>query len=108
MYADVGKPISYKGTCLAQITGPITKTISKQGIYKVYEMMNAADKEKFEKAYSASYLPAKEILQEIYDEVKSGTCLPRKNLLEISGISSACMRVCVCVCSCLACASCVS
>jgi hypothetical protein len=68
-------------TLFAQITGPITKTISKQGIYKVYEMMNAADKEKFEKAYSASYLPAKEILQEIYDEVKSGTCLPKLHAL---------------------------
>lgn len=43
-------------------------------------MMNAADKEKFEKAYSASYLPAKEILQEIYDEVKSGTSQGNKHI----------------------------
>jgi ketol-acid reductoisomerase len=34
--------------------------------------MSAADKETFRKAYSASYKPAKEILQEIYDEVSSG------------------------------------
>lgn len=52
------------------ITGPITKTISKRGILQVYTDMNAADKAIFEKAYSASYKPAREILEEIYDEVK--------------------------------------
>jgi len=54
------------------ITGPITKTISKQGILKVYTDMNAADKALFEKAYIASYKPSREILEEIYDEVASG------------------------------------
>merc|ERR1711957_22381 len=34
--------------------------------------MGGEDKTTFEKAYSATYMPAKEILQEIYDEVKSG------------------------------------
>jgi ketol-acid reductoisomerase len=54
------------------ITGNIVKIISKQGIKAVYDQMNAADKETFRKAYSASYKPSKEILQEIYDEVGSG------------------------------------
>lgn len=54
------------------ITGPITKKISKQGILKVYEDLSPADKTLFEKAYSASYRPAREILEEIYDEVASG------------------------------------
>ena len=54
------------------ITGPITKTISKQGILKVYTDMSAEDKVLFEKAYSASYKPSREILEEIYDEVASG------------------------------------
>jgi ketol-acid reductoisomerase len=54
------------------ITGPITKKISKEGILKVYDDLNADDKILFEKAYSASYKPAKEILEEIYDEVASG------------------------------------
>ena len=54
------------------ITGKIVKTISTQGIKAVYDQLNAADKAIFETAYSASYLPAKEILQEIYDEVSSG------------------------------------
>jgi ketol-acid reductoisomerase len=54
------------------ITGPISKKISKQGILQVYEDLNATDKVLFEKAYSASYKPAREILEEIYDEVASG------------------------------------
>lgn len=54
------------------ITGPITKTISKEGILKVYNDLSATDKELFEKAYSAAYMPAKEIMAEMYDEVASG------------------------------------
>lgn len=54
------------------ITGPITKKISKEGILKVYEDLSASDKVEFEKAYSASYLPTKEILEEMYDEVACG------------------------------------
>jgi ketol-acid reductoisomerase len=54
------------------ITGKITKVISTQGIKAVYDMLNDEDKKIFQTAYSASYKPAKEILQEIYDEVKSG------------------------------------
>lgn len=54
------------------ITGPITKKISKQGILKVYEDLSAEDKAIFEKAYSASYKPAREICEEMYDEVASG------------------------------------
>eukprot|EP00595_Chromulina_sp_UTEXLB2642_P002061 CAMPEP_0196763006 /NCGR_PEP_ID=MMETSP1095-20130614/3211_1 /TAXON_ID=96789 ORGANISM="Chromulina nebulosa, Strain UTEXLB2642" /NCGR_SAMPLE_ID=MMETSP1095 /ASSEMBLY_ACC=CAM_ASM_000446 /LENGTH=503 /DNA_ID=CAMNT_0042115263 /DNA_START=188 /DNA_END=1699 /DNA_ORIENTATION=- len=58
-------------TC-ESITGPITKKISKLGILKVYEDLSPADKVEFEKAYSASYKPSREILEEIYDEVASG------------------------------------
>lgn len=54
------------------ITGNIVKIISTQGIKAVYDGLNADDKKIFQQAYSASYKPAKEILQEIYDEVKSG------------------------------------
>lgn len=54
------------------ITGPITKKISKEGILKVYEDLNAADKALFEQAYSASYLPARDICEEMYDEVSTG------------------------------------
>ena len=55
------------------ITGKITKIISTEGIKAVYDQFESEeDKKTFETAYSASYLPAKEILQEIYDEVSSG------------------------------------
>ena len=54
------------------ITGPITKKISKNGILAVYNDLNAEDKKLFEKAYSASYYPARDILEECYDEVASG------------------------------------
>jgi len=54
------------------ITGNIVKIISTQGIKAVYEGLEGEDKKIFETAYSASYKPAKEILQEIYDEVSSG------------------------------------
>jgi ketol-acid reductoisomerase len=54
------------------ITGPISKTISKQGILAVYEGLDAAGKATFEEAYSATYPAAREICEEIYDEVSSG------------------------------------
>jgi ketol-acid reductoisomerase len=54
------------------ITGNIVKIISTKGIKAVYDQLEGEDRVTFQKAYSASYKPAKEILQEIYDEVKSG------------------------------------
>ena len=51
------------------ITGPITKTISTKGIKAVYEAVS--DKAEFMKAYSASYMPCKDILYECYEEVQS-------------------------------------
>merc|ERR1719223_1125015 len=54
------------------ITGNIVKIISTQGIKAVYDQLEGEDKKTFQTAYSASYKPAKEILQEIYDEVSSG------------------------------------
>jgi len=55
------------------ITGKIVKIISTQGIKAVYDQFESKeDQEEFQKAYTASYKPAKEILQEIYDEVSSG------------------------------------
>jgi len=54
------------------ITGNIVKVISTQGIKAVYDQLSTEDKPIFQQAYSASYLPSKEILQEIYDEVSSG------------------------------------
>jgi ketol-acid reductoisomerase len=54
------------------ITGPISRTISKQGILAVYEGLDATGKATFERAYAATYPAAREICEEIYDEVSSG------------------------------------
>ncbi len=53
------------------ITGPISKTISHDGILAVYNKLDDAGKEIFERIYSHSYSPAFDILLEIYDEVSS-------------------------------------
>lgn len=53
------------------ITGPISKTISHQGIRAVYEQLDGPGREIFERAYSHAYKPAFDILLEIYDEVSS-------------------------------------
>ena len=54
------------------ITGKITPLISKEGIRAVYDAFTGEDKATFEKAYMASYTPAREVLEECYDEVASG------------------------------------
>lgn len=54
------------------ITGKIAKKISTQGIRAVYTDMNDYDKKLFEEAYSASYTPSREIMEEMYDEVACG------------------------------------
>jgi ketol-acid reductoisomerase len=54
------------------ITGPISKTISQQGLLAVYEALDEHDKAAFKRAYSVAYHPAFEILNEIYDDVASG------------------------------------
>ena len=55
------------------ITGPISKTISREGLKAVYEKLDDRGKMQFRHAYSAAYRPAYTILSEIYDEVASGT-----------------------------------
>jgi ketol-acid reductoisomerase len=54
------------------ITGPISRTISRAGIIGVYTQLDDAGKEIFKRAYDATYGPARAVLAEIYDEVKSG------------------------------------
>ncbi len=54
------------------ITGPLSRTISHQGIIAVYNNLDDAGKAAFERMYSAAYHPAFDILLEIYDEVSSG------------------------------------
>jgi ketol-acid reductoisomerase len=53
------------------VTGPLSRIISHDGILAVYEQLDAAGKEVFEKIYTHAYGPAFDILLEIYDEVSS-------------------------------------
>ncbi len=62
------------------ITGPISKTISKQGIRAVYEGLDQKGKQEFERAYKAVYPAAREIIAEMYDEVSSGNEIRSVNL----------------------------
>ncbi|GBG62069.1 hypothetical protein CBR_g28546 [Chara braunii] len=54
------------------ITGVISQTISRKGMLAVYESLSKEGKREFEAAYSASYLPAMDILYECYEDVESG------------------------------------
>ncbi len=54
------------------VTGPISKTISHEGILALYEKLDDNGKEVFARIYSSTYGPAFDILMEIYDEVSSG------------------------------------
>ena len=54
------------------ITGPLSRTISHDGIISVYNNLDDAGKKVFERMYSAAYHPAFDILMECYDEVSSG------------------------------------
>ena len=54
------------------ITGPISKTISTQGMLAVYNSLDEAGKKVFSEAYAASFGPAMDICMEIYEDVASG------------------------------------
>ncbi len=54
------------------ITGPISRTISKEGLTGVYRRLDDEDKPVFADAYSAAYLAGLELIVEVYDEVSSG------------------------------------
>eukprot|EP01134_Creolimax_fragrantissima_P002819 CFRG2819T1 len=55
------------------ITGPLTQTISHHGIDQVYHTLESdSDKAAFKKAYTASYGPSRDIIEECYDDVACG------------------------------------
>jgi hypothetical protein len=45
------------------ITGPLTSTISHEGILAVYEKLSSSEKDVFKAAYCASYMPARDIIE---------------------------------------------
>jgi ketol-acid reductoisomerase len=54
------------------VTGPISKTISKEGLDGLYRRLDADGRKTFDEAYAAAYPIGLELTHEIYDEVQSG------------------------------------
>lgn len=63
--------LAFLNSC-ESITGPISRTISRDGIRAVYDRLDDAGRSIFAKAYAASYTPALDILIEIYEDVAEG------------------------------------
>ncbi|MGN9758800.1 ketol-acid reductoisomerase [Streptomyces sp. SD31] len=63
---------AYERSC-ENVTGPIARTISRAGLRAVREGLNSDGRSVFDRAYTATYGPAREIVAEIYDEVADGT-----------------------------------
>jgi ketol-acid reductoisomerase len=67
---DGAEPVeAYERAC-ETVTGPIARTISRSGLAAVRA---GTDPELFDRAYTATYAAAREIVAEIYDEVADGT-----------------------------------
>ena len=54
------------------VTGPISRTVSKDGLIGLYQRLDDADREVFGQAYAAAYPVGLELTHEIYDEVATG------------------------------------
>jgi ketol-acid reductoisomerase len=63
---------AYERSC-ENVTGPIARTISHSGLRAVRDGLSPSGREVFDRAYTATYGPAREIVAEIYDEVADGT-----------------------------------
>ena len=71
MEKGMGEEDAFTAT-VENITGPLSKIISHEGILTVYRKLDDEGKKTFERMYSAAYHPAFDVLMEIYDEVSSG------------------------------------
>ncbi|MGX1472411.1 UNVERIFIED_CONTAM: ketol-acid reductoisomerase [Streptomyces canus] len=63
---------AYERSC-ENVTGPIARTISHSGLRAVRDGLSPSGREVFDRAFTATYGPAREIVAEIYDEVADGT-----------------------------------
>ncbi|TCC54008.1 ketol-acid reductoisomerase [Kribbella capetownensis] len=64
-------PVTAYERSTESITGPIARTISDSGLAAVRAA--TGDEDLFDRAYSAAYRPARDLVAEIYDEVAEGT-----------------------------------
>ncbi|MEN3614286.1 hypothetical protein AAH979_32650 [Plantactinospora sp. ZYX-F-223] len=62
---------AYERSC-ENVTGPIARTISADGLAAVRDRLDPAGRHIFDRAYTATYQPALDLIAEIYDEVDSG------------------------------------
>ena len=62
---------AYERSC-ENITGPIAAAISRTGLRSVRDGLDAAGWVTFDRAYSATYGSARDLVSEIYDEVAAG------------------------------------
>jgi ketol-acid reductoisomerase len=56
----------------AAVTGPIREAISRDGLRAVRDGLDDAGRAAFDRAYAATYQPARDLVEEIYDEVDTG------------------------------------
>ncbi|MFF0340237.1 ketol-acid reductoisomerase [Kribbella sp. NPDC004875] len=68
---DGADPVTAYERSTEAITGPIARTISTDGLAAVRAA--TGDVDLFDRAYSAAYGPARDLVAEIYDEVADGT-----------------------------------
>jgi ketol-acid reductoisomerase len=68
---DGADPVTAYERSTEAITGPIARTISESGLAAVRAV--CGDEDLFDRAYSATYGPARDLVAEIYDEVADGT-----------------------------------
>ncbi|WP_329003408.1 ketol-acid reductoisomerase [Kribbella sp. NBC_00709] len=68
---DGADPVTAYERSTEAITGPIAQTISIDGLVAVRAA--SGDVDLFDRAYSAAYGPARDLVAEIYDEVADGT-----------------------------------
>ena len=59
-------------TTVECVTGPLSRTISHDGIKSVYEGLSGDGKQTFERVYNATYRATLPLIHEIYDEVSTG------------------------------------
>ncbi|RII08047.1 Ketol-acid reductoisomerase [Streptomyces sp. YIM 130001] len=63
---------AYRRSC-ETVTGPVARTISREGLLAVREHLDDVGRDVFDRAYCATYGPARDLIAEIYDEVADGT-----------------------------------
>lgn len=71
MEQGMGEEEAFVAT-VENVTGPLSRTISHDGILAVYNNLDDQGKAVFEKVYSHTYGPAFDIIMECYEEVSSG------------------------------------